>query len=335
MHILLRLSALLLLIALISCNRQANRLFKETRSAMYTVTSISVAAPNEAAAKEAIDAAFRELQRLEDLLNYHSDKSEISAINRNAGIKPVSVSPETMEIIEKSLSAAALTEGGFDITMGPVISLWDFKAKRMPDDAHIKKALSRVGYKDIQIDCAAKTVYLRHRGMEINLGGIIKGYAAEKTSELLKGMGIKGGIVSIGGDIKAFGLRPDGKGWNVGIQEPRPKMDKDELLGSIAISDRCISTSGDYEKFFEKEGKRYHHILDPKTGMPSQGIRSITVIASNGAFCDALSTGLFILPPDRALLRMRQEGIEGLIIDDKGQMHMTEWFENNLKRGGA
>ncbi len=319
----------------LSCQRKGDRLFKETRHAMYTITSLTVVASTETHAKGAIEAAFNELKRLEAMLNYYSKHSEVSQINQMAGIGPVKVSKETLEIVSKSLEASRLTEGGFDITVGPLIALWDFEAKRVPLPSDIKRALKKVGYKELVVDTSKGTVFLQKRGMEINLGGIIKGYAAHKATEVLKARGIKAGIVSVGGDIQAFGHRPDGKGWNIGIQEPRPKVNKDEIIGSIAISDRCISSSGDYEKYFEQGDKRYHHILNPTTGFPAEGIRAITVVATEGALCDALATGLFVLGVDRALQRMVDKGIEGLIIDDRGQVHMTPWFRRHFIKKGA
>ncbi len=318
-----------------SCHRQKDRLFKETRTAMYTITTVTVVATAEASARDAIEAAFKELQRLEGMLNYYSKDSEISRINQMAGIAPVKVSKETIEIISKAIEAAVLTEGGFDITAGPLISLWDFKAKKVPPVEEIKRALPKVGYRELIVDISKGKVFLRKKGMEINLGGIIKGYAAHRVTEVLKARGIKGGIVSVGGDIQTFGLRPDGKTWNVGIQEPRPKKDKEEVLGTIALTDSCISTSGDYERYFEHDGRRYHHILDPATGFPTEGIRAITVVATEGALCDALATGLFVLGVDRALQKMAEKGIEGLIIDDKGQIHMTHWFKERFVKQGA
>ncbi len=326
------LSIALILFTLVSCTGNPERLFKETRSAMYTVTSITVSAPNESIAKEAIEASFAELKSLESILNYYSPTSEVSSINSKAGIKPVKVSKDTIEIIEKAQIAAELTDGGFDITLGPVISLWDFKRKVIPSREIINAALRQVGYKGIILNRSEGTVFLKKKGMEINLGGIIKGYAADKVIEILKQRGIKGAIVSVGGDIKAYGLRPEGKLWNVGIQNPRPIKDKDELIGTLAISEGCISTSGDYERFFESGGIRYHHIINPKTGFPSEGIRSITVIASEGALCDALATGFFALGERGALQRMQQAGIKGIVIDSTGVIKMTNETEVRFTR---
>ncbi|HIJ60984.1 MAG TPA: FAD:protein FMN transferase [Nitrospirae bacterium] len=331
MIILMKFILLLVVIFLLSCSDNSERLFKETRSAMYTVTSVTVTCKDEKVAKKAIDEVFEEFKRLENMLNYYSPHSEITLINKSAGIKPVRVSKETFEIIEKSLEASRLTEGGFDITLGPVIKLWDFKSKIIPSQESIKQALSYVDFNKIILDKKEQSIYLSKKGMEINLGGIIKGYSADRAIKILKERGLKGAIVSVGGDIQGFGLKADLTTWNVGIQNPGPLDSKDELIGTVSFSDKCISTSGDYEKYFILNDKRYHHIINPKTGMPSEGISSITIIAEEGAFCDALATGLFVLGPTKALNKMQQKGIEGMIITDKGVRLMTSWFEKNFK----
>ncbi|MCX8069018.1 MAG: FAD:protein FMN transferase [Thermodesulfovibrionales bacterium] len=323
---------ILITFLILSCSNNSERLFKETRTAMYTITSITIYSKDEDSAKKIIDDVFKELQRLEKLLNYYSKDSEIALINQYAGIKPVKVSKETIEIIEKSCKAAEITEGGFDITLGPVISLWDFKSKKIPSEEALKKAISHVDYKKIVIDKGQQTVYLAKKGMEINLGGIIKGYAADKSVNLLKERGIKGGIVSIGGDIKVFGLKTDLSMWNVGIQNPRVTKKEDELLGTVYLKDKCISTSGDYEKYFIFNDKRYHHIINPKTGMPAEGIRSITIVTDEGAFCDALATGLFVMGSKRAMEKMSEFGIDGMIVTEQGEILMTPFFKENFKK---
>lgn len=321
-----------LCISLWSCKSDNLRLFKESRSAMYTVTAVTITAKDEKEASTAIDEVFKELQRLEGLLNYYSKDSEVHAINVNAGKRAVKVSKETLEIIQKAITASELTDGGFDVTMGPVIALWDFKSGKMPNKGQIGQALKKVGYRHIKIDETNQTVFLEKEGMEINLGGIIKGYAAEKAVQLLKSMGFIGAIVSVGGDIRAFGSRPDGSLWRVGIQHPRPVKDKDELIGVLSITDSCVSTSGDYERFFEVDGVRYHHILNPKTGYPSKGIQSLTIIAKDAALCDALSTGLFALGLETALKRMQQQNLQGVIIDSSGKLTLTSKAEGIFKR---
>ncbi|BCB96252.1 thiamine biosynthesis lipoprotein ApbE [Dissulfurispira thermophila] len=298
---------------------------------MYTIVSITVSSNSEEKAKEAINKAFNEMDRLARLLNFYSEDSEISMINRNAGNKPVKVSPETLEIIDKAIYTSQNTEGAFDITVGPVVKLWDFKNKAMPDEKLIKAKLKLVGYKNIVVDKEKSMIFLKTKGSQIDLGGIIKGYAADKAVDVLRKNGIQSGIVAIAGDIKVFGKKPDGGFWNIGIQNPRQKSDRDEIIATIGLSDTGISTSGDYERFFIKDGKRYHHLLNPKTGYPAYGCQSATVITKEAALTDAFATGIFILGPQKGMDALKRLGFDGVIIDKDGKIYVTEGIKKNLK----
>ena len=323
-----------------SCSPSQEKLYKETRTSMYTVVEITVSSDSAEKAKSVIDKAFNELDRLAKLLNFYSDDSEVSMINRHAGDKPVKVSSETLEIIEKALYVSENTEGAFDITVGPVVRLWDFKNKVIPDEKTIKEKLKIVGYKNIIVDRQKSTVFLKKRGMQMDLGGIIKGYAADKAVEVLKKDGIKSGIVAVAGDIKAFGKKPDGGLWNVGIQNPRPNPPipplakggngGDEIIAAIGLSDAGISTSGDYQRFFIKGGKRYHHLLNPKTGYPVYDCQSATVITRDAVFTDAFSTGIFILGHQRGMDVLKRLGFDGVIVDKDGKIHATEGIKNRI-----
>lgn len=298
---------------------------------MYTIVSITVSSDSEEKAKKAIDMAFNEMDRLARLLNFYSEDSEVSMINRNAGEKPVKVSPETLEIIDRALYVSENTEGAFDITVGPVVRLWDFQNKVLPDEKLIKERLKLVGYKNVIMDKEKSTVFLRTKGMQIDLGGIIKGYAADKAAEVLRKNGIKSGIVAIAGDIKIFGKRPDGGLWNVGIQNPRQKSDKDEIIAAIGLLDAGISTSGDYQRFFIKDGKRYHHLLNPKTGYPAYECQSVTVITKDAVFTDAFATGIFILGHQKGMDVLKRLGFDGVIVDKDGKILVTEGIKDKIK----
>lgn len=325
----------------LSCTPTQERLYKETRTSMYTIVSITVSTDSEEKAKIAIDKAFDELERIAGLLNFYSEDSEVSMINKNAGEKPIKVSPETLEIIDKALYVSENTEGAFDITVGHVVRLWDFQNKVLPDGKIIKEKLKLVGYKNVIVDKEKSTVFLKTKGVQIDLGGIIKGYAADKAVEVLKNNGIKSGIVAIAGDIKVFGKRPDGMEWNVGIQNPRPKASsefgvrssglKNEILAIVNLSDMAISTSGDYERFFIKDGKRYHHLLDPKTGYPAYGCQSVTVITKDAAFTDAFATGIFIFGNQKGMDVLKKLGFDGVIVDKDGKILVTEGIKDKIK----
>ncbi len=324
-----------LLFILSSCTPAQEKLYKETRTSMYTIVSITVSSDSEEKAKTAIDRAFNELDRLARLLNFYSEDSEVSMINRNAGDKPVKVSPETLEIIDKALYVSENTEGAFDITVGPVVRLWDFQNKVLPNEKLIKEKLKLVGYKNVIVDKEKSKVFLKTKGMQIDLGGIIKGYAADKAVEVLRKNRIKSGIVAIAGDIKVFGKRPptgsDNGLWNVGIQNPRQKSDKDEIIAAIGLSDMAISTSGDYQRFFIKDGKRYHHLLNPKTGYPAYGCQSVTIITRDAAFTDAFATGIFILGHQKGMDVLKRLGFDGVIVDKDGKIHATEGIKDKIK----
>lgn len=281
-------------------------------------------------AQEAIEAAFTEMERLGSLLNFYSDESELSLINRKAGVEAVKASDDTMEIMGKAVFASEQTDGAFDPTVGPVVKLWDFQEKRIPDEKSIREKVKEIGYRHIVLDKEKGTVYLDRKGMQIDLGGIVKGFAADKAVAVLRREGISSGIVSVGGEVRAFGKRPDGEMWNVGVKNPRQQGSDDELIAAVRLLDRAASTSGDYEKFFEKDGIRYHHILDPKTGYPVSLCRSVTVIAPEAAMTDAFATGVFVLGPQRGLALLKKLDFEGIIVGSDGAILVTDGLKDKV-----
>jgi len=298
---------------------------------MDTLVAINVVSDSDEKADKAMDSAFGEIENLDRMLNFFSARSELSMINKNAGLSPVRISAETLDIIENAINASKETGGAFDPTIGPEISLWDFSAKKMPDDESIKKKLRLVNYKKIMIDRERSTAYLKDKGMLIDLGGIAKGYASDKAVVELKKNGITSGLVSVAGDIKAFGLKPDGKPWRVGIQNPRSTGDHDEIMATIELNDMAISTSGDYKRFFMMDGKRYHHILDPATGYPAGGCRSVSIMAKDEVNTDSFSTGIFVLGPKKGMEVLKQMGFEGVIVDKNGGIYTTPGLRGKLE----
>jgi thiamine biosynthesis lipoprotein len=240
------------------------------------------------------------------------------------------VTPETLEIIERSVFISEATDGAFDVTVGPLVKLWDIKKKVVPDRNTIDRMRARVGYKNIMIDRASSTVFIKNKGGQIDLGGIIKGYGADRAVAILKQSGIRSAIVSVGGEVRSFGKRSGGKPWVVGIQNPRQKGPADSIAATIEISDKAMSTSGDYNKYFEKNGKRYHHLIDPKTGYPSTNCGSITVIADDATSSDGFSK-LFILGPERGLKVAKKSGIEVIFIDCDGKVVLSDGVRDKVK----
>lgn len=304
---------------------------------MDTLVTITVVSDSGDVAEKAIDKAFEKIKRLDGLINFFSEKSELSSINSNAGVSPVKVSPETLDLIEKAVYASEKTEGAFDATIGPVITQWNFSdaaAQKVPDVELIKEKRRLVNYRKITIDRDRETVYLTEKGMLLDLGGIAKGYAADAAVEELKKQGIISGLVAASGDIRAFGLKPGDKGWMIGIRNPRAKGKDDEIMATIELKNMAISTSGDYERFFIKDGKRYHHLIDPKTGYPSDRCRSVSVMTADGVYTDSFATAVFILGKDRGMQVLQKMGFEGIIVDNEGKVHMTEGLRGRVEFKG-
>jgi len=324
----------LLLTFLCACTSHKERIYRKSKILMDTFVTITVVSNSENSAGKAIDNAFSEMERLEKLSNFFSSESEVSRINKNAGISGVRVLPDILDMLNKAIMVSEKTEGSFDVTIGPVISLYDFHKKIKPEESVIKKNLSLVNYRYLIINRDKSTAFLKKKGMLIDLGGISKGYAADKAVETLKRNGINSGLVSIAGDIKAFGLKPDGKPWKIGIRNPRippnPPLVKggkggfsDDIMATLELKDMAISTSGDYERFFIIDGRRYHHLLSPRTGYPAQKCQSVSVITKEGAFTDAFATGVFILGPEKGIKVLEKLGFDGIIVDSQGKVHTT------------
>lgn len=318
---------------LLSCAPKES-LYRKNSIIMDTLVTITVVSDSRDRAEKAIEEAFRAIRKLEELLNFWSPDSEIAAIYKNAGIKPVKVSPDTLDIIDKAIFISEKTKGAFDPTIGPLMRLWDFKKKIRPDKLAIKKTLPLVNYSEMEIDRENSTAFLRKKGMSFDTGGIAKGYAADRAVNALKKTGIKAGLVAIAGDIRAFGLKPGGKGsvspWRIGIRNPRAKDKDNDIMATIKLRDEAISTSGDYERFFIQNGVRYHHLLNPETGYPVSGCRSVSVIAKNSVLADGFATGVFIMGVKDGIKLLEELGLEGIIVDRNGNLHMTDKIKERV-----
>lgn len=308
--------------ALVGCSvGDSHRPYKINRLLMGTLVEITVTGDPKNAATAA-NAVADEIKRVEDVMSFHK-QSKLQALNCNAGQGPAPVDKELFDLIDTSLRFARLTSGAFDPAMGPISRLWGFSGDdpTVPDPAEIKAELPYVAWEKIRTDPATHSVTLPLQGMALDLGGIAKGYALDRSAAVLKKMGVPSALVNAGGDIVAVGSKSPGKPWRIGIQHPR---DPKGILAVIQLQDKVVVTSGDYERFIEKDGKRYHHILDPQTGYPAQGVESVTVIASDGVTADALATAAFVAGPEKGLnLLEKQEGVEGLLVDSEGLLHMT------------
>ncbi len=291
----------------------AEKKASSTEFAMNTVISLTVYGDK---ADEAINAAFDEIKRVEKLLSCHIENSEISKINKSAHIAPVDVSDETIAILKKALAFSEKTNGAFDITVKPLVDLWDITSENpaIPPKEQIETTLSLVGYENIIIN--GNAVSIAKEGMQIDLGGAAKGYCADKAVQVLKSFGIKNAILDLGGNIYAMGKNEQGKNWRIGLQDPSLK--RGDHFAIEELSDKTAVTSGSYERYFEKEGKIYHHILDPKTGMPADGgLISVTVISDNSFEADMLSTAVFVMGEDEFKKIAQDFEFEKIITVDK------------------
>ena len=328
------------LLSFSGCSQQ-DRMFKESRVLMDTYCTITIVSPSEEKAKEAIESGFNEIQKLDTYLNNFSPDSEISAISGSAGIKPVRVSSETLELIEKTIGISELTNGAFDPTIAPVLKLWKFSGRpaspTIPPDAAIKDALKLVDYRKIHINKKTSEIFLQKKGMELDLGGIAKGYAADKAIEAIKAKGITSALVSIAGDIRGYGFSTTGKTWRVGIQDPRPENPDSErpwedIFAALYLKNSAISTAGDYQRFLIKNGKRYHHIIDPANGYPSDsGLISVSVIAPEGYIADGVDTAILIMGADKGMKLLNAKGLDGVLVDSQKRVFITKNLKDKIE----
>ncbi len=302
---------------------------KRTQMHMGTLVTVTAVAPDKNRGDRAIQAAFDEIKRLEALLSTWRPDSELSRVNAEAGLQPVQVSRETVQLVIQSLEIAAMTQGGFNIALGPAIEAWSVTERQhIPSDMELQRLKLLVDWTSIQVNRERRTIYLPHQGMRIDVGGIGKGYAADRAAEEMKRAGAMGGVVALSGDIKTFGVLPGTSGFPVGIQHPRGDG---ALIAVIDLKDEAISTAGDYERFFEWEGVRYHHILDPLTLQPARACQSVTVVAKEGVIADGLDTGIFVLGPEMGMGLVEQlPGIEAIIIDAKGRMSVSSGLRDRM-----
>lgn len=305
-----------------------------TGKAMGTYVTVWFWTDKEATAARTAEAVFNEMKRLDAVMTTWTDTSEVSKVNAAAGVKPVRVSTETFTVIERAVDMSKKSGGIFDITVGAFKGLWKFDEdmdQSLPDDEDVKARLALIGYKDIVLNKAKRTVFLRRKGMFINLGGIAKGYAVDRVAGIVKKAGFKDFMVQAGGDMYVAGKKGIDP-WVVGIRDPRG--DRDEMFALMPIENHSFSTSGDYERGFVKDGVRYHHILDPRTGHPARTNRSVTIRAKDAFTADAWSKVMFIAGHKDGLELIKKyklRDFEVVWIDDKNELHMTPGIEKQLQ----
>jgi thiamine biosynthesis lipoprotein len=278
---------------------------------------LTVIAADETWAMGRIDAGIAEIRRIERLLTTFSEDSETSLINRNAGIAPVAVSSETFELIERSLRISRLTRGAFDISYGSIDKrLWNFDTtmKSLPDKDTAKKMVRLIDYRNIVADRKQCTVFLKEEGMRIGFGGIGKGYAAEQAKKIMMAMGVDSGIVNASGDLAIWGYQPDGSPWTIGIVDPNVSG---RIFSTLNVTNLAVATSGNYEKYILINGKKYSHTINPRTGLPVTGIKSVTILCPNAEFADAIATPVMIMGIRAGIDMINQlKDVEAVMIDD-------------------
>lgn len=298
--------------------------FKKGLLLMGNNFEISVVAADEAWALEKIDLAIQEIQRIEKLLTTYNDQSETNRINANAGIKPVRVSTEMIHLILRSIRISEITQGAFDISYGSVDKrLWNFDSnmQSLPEASIAKKMVRLINFRNIEVNMTDSTVFLKEKGMRIGFGGIGKGYAAERAKYVLKMEGVEAGIVNASGDLTCWGLQPNGSAWTIGIVHPNFA---NTVFASMNVTDMAVATSGNYEKFILIDGKKYSHTINPRTGLPVTGIKSVTIISPNAEIADAMATPVTIMGIEAGLAMINQiKQIEAIIIDDSDNLYTS------------
>lgn len=316
-----------LLLLLFSLSTFAQENFKRTLILMGSRFDITVVASNEKEGNKYIDSAIFEIARIEKLISSWDVNSETSLINKFSGIKPIKVDKELFDLIERSIAISTLTNGAFDISYASMDRIWKYDGtmREMPSEEKISSSIKKVGYQNIIIDKEAQTVFLKLKGMKIGFGAIGKGYAADKAKALLIEKGAKAGIINASGDLNAWGKQANGKDWMVAITNP---LNKNKVFSWLPINDSAIVTSGNYEKFISFNGIRYSHIIDPRTGYPSTGIISTSIMTSNAELADAISTSVFVMGVETGLDFINQlKGVDCIIIDEQNKIHTS----NNIK----
>jgi thiamine biosynthesis lipoprotein len=295
--------------------------FQREEAIMGTRVAVELWSEDAALAERAMDAVIAEMRRTDELMSTYKPESQLSQVNAHAHERPVQVDADIITVVERGLEMSRLSGGAFDITYASVGYLYDYRAHQRPTDAAIAAALPGVDYRQVVVDPEARTIRFLRKGVRIDLGGIAKGYAVDRSVERLREMGIRHAMVNAGGDTRLLGDRR-GKPWIVGIRDPRSDG---RVVTRLPLADEAISTSGDYERYFEEDGVRYHHILEPGTGRPARAVRSATVLGANATLTDALSTTGFVLGVERGMeIVARLPGVEAVIVDAEGRIFYSD-----------
>ena len=316
-------------LALAGCSAAGpDEMEKVTRSIFAMDTYMEVTAYGDGA-EAATDAAEEEIRRLDQLLSTGDPDSEVTKINEHGG---GSLSEDTKYLLECSMKLYQETDGMFDIAIYPVMEEWGFTTKqyRIPSRKELRSALALTDMNEITYDQEEAAVSFQTEGMKIDFGGIAKGYTSDRVINIFKENGVENGIINLGGNVKTLGRKPDGSLWKVAIQSP---YEDEEILGILEVSDKAVITSGGYERYFEEDGVSYHHIIDPETGYPAEsGLKSVTIVSSNGTMADGLSTSLYIMGREKAEIYWKnsEDEFEVIMLTDDGELYVTEGISDHF-----
>lgn len=316
-----------LLFIFLSFNLQSQSIFTKNALLMGSDFEITIVVKNESNANFLLDLAINEISRIEQLISSWDKSSQTSLINLNAGIKPVKVDKELFDLIVRSLKISELSQGAFDISYASLDKVWYFDKEmlEMPSKEEIIKSVSKVGYRNIILNKENQTVFLKTKGMKIGFGAIGKGYAADMAKSILVKNEVKSGIINASGDLTAWGKKPSEKDWMVAIVNP---LNKAKIFSWLPIKNKAVVTSGNYERFINFNDKSYSHIIDPRTGYPSEGILSVTIFTEKAELADALATSVFVLGQEIGMNLINQlNGIDCIIINDKNKILKSKNIE--------
>lgn len=314
---------------LTSCskNNKASEPLKKSELLMGTVVTVSL---YDSTNEEILNKVFNKVKELESILSINENGTLVDKINDEAGINPVKVDDYTYTVVKKGVEYSKLSNGLFDISVGPIVKLWSIglPEAKVPTKQEIDEKLPLIGYSDIEINDADKTIYLKRKGMMLDLGGIAKGYTADVISDILTEEGVNSAIINLGGNIFAHGKKPNGDEWKIGIQDPF--SERGGIIGTLITSNKSIVTSGIYERYIEENGIKYHHILSPKTGYPYENeIAGITIVSDNSTDGDALSTSVFAMGVEEGMKFVNSiDGIDAIFITKDNKVYITDGLKN-------
>lgn len=311
-------------------SKPPTELMKKTNFFMGTVVDISLYDKKNI---NIIDKSFDRIRQIENEVSINKEETELDKVNDAAGKEPVKVGEDTFNIVKKGMEYSKKSQGSFDITIGPIVKLWSIglPEAKVPTEKEIDEKLKSVGYEDLQLNEKDNSIFLKKEGMIIDLGAIAKGYTADAVAEVLREEGVSSAIINLGGNVLALGTRPDGLPWNIGVQNPFDA--RGQILGTIEVKDKSVVTSGIYERFIEKDGKKYHHILSPFTGFPYENeIAGVTIISDKSVDGDGLSTTVFSKGlKDGIEFIENLEGIDAIFITKNKDVYITDGIKNNFK----